>query len=208
MVVIFGSGNREDIILNNEQKEFIKSIKEKIRKSQYNALKSVNKELINLYWEIGKSISNTTESWGKSIIKSLSLELQKEFPGIKGFSPSNIHLMVKFYKEYNSNEKLQPLVGEISWTKHILIMQKCKDSQMREFYILATKKFGWTKNVLIHQIESQAYERFLINQTNYDKTLSPEVRNSAILAVKDEYIFDFLDLGEEYSKKAIRNRAS
>ncbi|MCL2115463.1 MAG: DUF1016 N-terminal domain-containing protein [Methanobrevibacter sp.] len=197
-----------DILLNNEQKEFIKDIKEKIRQSQYTALKTVNKELINLYWEIGKSIILADESWGKFIVKSLSLELQNEFPGIKGFSERNLWNMAKFYKEYHDNEKLQPLVGEISWTKHILIMQKCKDSQMREFYILATKKFGWTKNVLIHQIESQAYERFLINQTNYDKTLSPEVRNSAILAVKDEYIFDFLDLGEEYSKKAIRNRAS
>ncbi|KZX10134.1 hypothetical protein MBCUR_18690 [Methanobrevibacter curvatus] len=111
--------------------------------------------------------------------------------------------MLKFYREYKDNEKLQPLVGEISWTKHILIMQKCKDSQMREFYILATKKFGWTKSVLIHQIESQAYERFLINQTNYDKTLSPEIKNQAKLAVKDEYIFDFLDLGEDYSERQL-----
>jgi len=186
----------QDIILNNEQKEFIKKIKEKIRHSQYNALKSVNKELINLYWEIGKAIVNTDESWGKSIVKSLSLELQKEFPGIKGFSVSNLWNMAQFYNEYNSNEKLQPLVGEISWTKHILIMQKCKDNKEKEFYILATKKFGWTKNVLIHQIETQAYERFLIKQTNYEKTLSPELKKRAVLAVKDEYIFDFLDLGK------------
>ena len=171
----FGCDVMNDIILSSEQKEFIKDIKEKIRQSQYSALKSVNKELINLYWEIGKSITNTDESWGKSIIKTLSSELQAEFPGIKGFSVSNLEYMARFYKEYNDNEKPQPLVGEISWTKHILIMQKCKDLQMREFYILATKKFGWTKNVLSHQIESQAYERFLINQTSYDKTLPPKI---------------------------------
>jgi len=193
-----------EIILNNEQKEFIKDIKEKIRQSQYKALKTVNVELINLYWEIGNLIySKQKENWGKSIVKTLSKELQKEFPGIKGFSVSNLWYMSQFYGEYHSNEKLQPLVGEISWTKHVLIMQKCKDPQMKEYYILATKKFGWTKNVLIHQIETQAYERFLTSQTNYDKTLSTETRNRAILAVKDEYIFDFLDLGEDYSEKQL-----
>ncbi|MDR0911970.1 MAG: PDDEXK nuclease domain-containing protein [Methanobrevibacter sp.] len=163
-------------------------------------LKSVNVELINLYWEIGMAI-NSKASWGKSIVVKLSKELQNEFPGIKGFSVSNIWNMVKFYKTYNGDEKLQPLVGEISWTKHVLIMEKCKDSQMREFYILATKKFGWSKNVLIHQIETNAYERFLINQTNYDETISNEIKNRASIAVKDEYIFDFLDLSENYSEK-------
>ncbi|KZX10140.1 PDDEXK nuclease domain-containing protein [Methanobrevibacter curvatus] len=203
LVAVLDNDFMNDIILNNAQKEFIKDIKEKIRQSQYTTLKTVNKELIILYWNIGKSIVSADQNWGKFIVKSLSLELQNEFPGIKGFSERNLWYMVKFYKEYHDNEKLLPLIGEISWTKHILIMQKCKDSQMREFYILATKKFGWTKNVLIHQIESQAYERFLINQTNYDKTLSSEVRKRAILAVKDEYIFDFLDLGEDYCERQL-----
>ncbi|MCL2116516.1 MAG: DUF1016 N-terminal domain-containing protein [Methanobrevibacter sp.] len=126
-----------DLFLNNEQKGFIKDIKEKIRQSQYNALKSVNIELINLYWEIGKSIySKQKENWGKSIVKTLSEELQKEFPGIKGFSVSNLWYMSQFYGEYNNNAKLEPLVREISWTKNIVIMKKCKDSQMREYYIL------------------------------------------------------------------------
>ncbi|MDR0911756.1 MAG: PDDEXK nuclease domain-containing protein [Methanobrevibacter sp.] len=193
----------DEITSNINQNEFIAEIKEKVRQSQYNALKQVNKELIFLYWEIGKSIFNIEYSWGKSIIKKLSSELQKEFPGIKGFSITNIQRMVRFYSDYSDNEKLQSLIGEISWTKHVLIMEKCKDPQMREYYILATKKFGWTKNVLLHQIETQSYERFLINQTNYDKTVSPAVRNRAILAVKDEYIFDFLDLGEDYSERQL-----
>jgi len=92
-----------EIILNNEQKEFIKNIKEKVRESQYKALRSVNKELINLYWDVGKSLSERqNETWGKSIIKTLSNELQKEFPGIKGFSVSNIQYMLRFYNEYHS----------------------------------------------------------------------------------------------------------
>ncbi|GAA5818651.1 MAG: DUF1016 family protein [Methanobrevibacter sp. CfCl-M3] len=192
-----------NVLLNDERKRFVQEIKDKVRQSQYNALKSVNVELINLYWKIGKLINSKQQNWGKSIVEALSKELQNEFPGIKGFSVSNLWNMFKFYREYSGNEKLQPLVGEISWTKHILIMEKCKDSQMREFYILSTKKFGWTKNILIHKIESQSYERFLINQTNYDKTLSPEVKKRAILAVKDEYIFDFLDLGDDYSERQL-----
>jgi predicted nuclease of restriction endonuclease-like (RecB) superfamily len=101
------------------------------------------------------------------------------------------------------NEKLQPLVGEISWSKHIIIMSKCKDDLEREFYIKMTKKFGWTKNVLIHQVENRAYERFLLNQTNFDQSLPEKYRPQAKLAVKDEYTFDFLELGEEHSKREL-----
>lgn len=192
------------ISLNNEQIEFIQDIKDKVRQSQYDALKAVNVELINLYWEIGKSIYfKQLKNWGKSIVKTLSYELQAEFPGIKGFSISNLWNMAQFYKEYHDDEKLEPLVREISWTKNILIMKKCKDSQMRQYYILATKKFGWTKNVLVHQIETNAYERFLINDTNFNKTLSPEIKKQAILAVKDEYFFDFLNLGEDYAEREL-----
>lgn len=192
------------MIINKREIAIINEIKEKVRKSQYNALKAVNIELINLYWEIGKLINyNKKEKWGKSFVKTLSKELQKEFPGIKGFSVSNLWYMGQFYSEYSTNEKLQPLVGEISWTKHIIIMEKCKNFLMREFYILATKKFGWTKNVLIHQIENQTYEKFLSNQTNYNKTLPDEIKKQASLAVKDDYIFDFLNLGENYSEKKL-----
>jgi predicted nuclease of restriction endonuclease-like (RecB) superfamily len=188
-------------IISKDEREFITIIKEKIRKSQYNALKVVNVELINLYWEIGKSISDKQkENWGKSIVKTLSNELKNEFPGIKGFSISNLWNMAKFYNEYNGNEKLQPLVGEISWSKNILIMEKCKDSQMREFYILATKKFGWTKNLLLNQIENQTYEKYLLNQTNFDKTLPDDIKNQADLAVKDEYTFDFLKIPEKHKE--------
>ena len=192
------------MLMKKEEIEIINKIKEKVRESQYNALKVVNVELINLYWEIGKSLTSiNTEKSRLNLISSLSNELQKEFPGIKGFSVSNLKYMIRFYNGYRGIERLEPLIREISWSKHIVILQKCKDNQEKEFYILATKKFGWTKNVLIHQIESQAYERFLIDQTNYDKTLSPGIKKQAKLAVKDEYIFDFLELGEDYSEKQL-----
>jgi len=190
--------------LNNHQKSFIISIKEKIRFAQYEAYKDVNTHLIRLYWDIGKDISEKQgESWGKSIVPILSKELQSEFPGVSGFSERNIWLMTQFYNEYNEVEFLQPLVAEISWTKHIAIMSKCKDNQERRFYIMATKRFGWSKNVLIHQIETKSYEKYLLNQTNFDQNLPLEIKNQAILAVKDEYTFDFMDLSNEHSERQL-----
>ena len=180
-------------------KNFVEEIKEKVYRSQYEALKSVNKELIKLYWEIGASIIEKQEQygWGKSIVENLSKDLQKEFPGVKGFSVQNLWYMRQFCTEYKGKEKLQPLVGEISWSKHIVIISKCKDDLEREFYIKMTKKYGWSKNVLIHQVEGQAYERFLLNQTNFDKSLAEKYKYQAKLAVKDSYSFDFLEMSED-----------
>ena len=121
-----------------------------------------------------------------------------------GVSPRRISgTCAQFYLEYHGQEKLQPLVGEISWAKHLVIMAKCKDPLEREFYIRMTRKFGWSKNVLIHQIENQSYEKTLLGQTNFDKALAPAQRAQAKLAVKDEYTFDFLELGEEHAEREL-----
>ena len=194
-------------MLESSQITFISEIKTKVRNAQYEAMKAVNVALINLYWEIGKSIAEKqSESWGKSIVPTLSKELQNEFPGVGGFSTTNLWLMVQFYAEYQSVENLHPLVGEISWSKHISILKKCKNPKEREFYILATKKFGWTKNVLIHQIENKTFEKYLLNQTNFEETLPEKIKNQAILAVKDEYIFDFLGIEEEHSERDLEQK--
>ncbi|EKD77245.1 MAG: hypothetical protein ACD_42C00418G0001, partial [uncultured bacterium] len=95
------------------------------------------------------------------------------------------------------------MVREIAWSHNILIIEKCKNDLEREFYIRMTRKQGWTKSVLIHQIESQSYEKTLLNQTNFDKTLPDTVLQQAKLAVKDEYIFDFLGLNEEHSEQQL-----
>jgi predicted nuclease of restriction endonuclease-like (RecB) superfamily len=186
---------------------FLTEIKDRIRKAQYEALKSVNKELINLYWDIGRVIVERQEEykWGKSVVENLADDLQNEYPGIKGFSARNLWNMRNFYVLYRDNQKLQPLVAEISWTKNLVIMEKCKDDLEREFYIRMTKKFGWTKNVLIHQIENKAYQQYLLNQTNFDKAVPEKYRSQAKLAVKDEYTFDFLELGEEHSEKELES---
>ena len=189
-------------ILSPEYLNFKNEITARIRSAQYEALKAVNKEMIALYWEVGKRITEqqTALGWGKSVVENLSRDIQKEFPGIKGFGVSNMWDMARFYTEYQSNEILQPLVGEISWSKHIVILTKCKETRQRQFYILATKKYGWTKDVLINKIEAKTYENYLLGQSNFDNTLPDKIKNQAILALKDEYTFDLVGLAEEHSE--------
>ncbi|MCF8093640.1 MAG: PDDEXK nuclease domain-containing protein [Desulfotignum sp.] len=180
-------------------------IKERIRSAQYEALKKVNKELVGLYWDIGRMIveRQADAKHGSAIAEKLSSDLRAEFPGISGFSRRNIFYMREFYLLYREDERVQPLVAQIGWTHNLVILQRCKAPLEREFYIRVTRKFGWSKNVLIHQIDNQSYEKTLLGQTNFDRTLTPELRAQAKLAVKDEYTFDFLELGEEHSEREL-----
>jgi len=162
-------------------KDFIKEIKTLIYKRQYEAMKAVNKELLELYWEIGEEINNQQKEkgWGKSIVEILAKELQIEFPGVKGFSARNLWNMRNFYLAYSQNEKLQPLVAEVSWTKNIIIMERCKDDLEREFYLKVVRRFGWTKDILMNNLENKAYEKYLLNQTNFDDTVPEKYRQQA-----------------------------
>jgi predicted nuclease of restriction endonuclease-like (RecB) superfamily len=143
---------------------------------------------------------------------------------VKGFSASNLWRMRNFYLEYSQNINLQPpgaeigssnlapmvreigksnlppLVAEISWSKNCVIMEKCKDPLEREFYIKMTKRYGWTKDVLINNIENKAFEKYLTNQTNFDETVPEKYRLQAKLAVKDDYNFDFIEMGIKHSE--------
>ncbi len=191
--------------LTEEYGSLLVEIKQRIRSAQYEALKAVNKEMIALYWDIGRLIVQRLQgdSWGKSIVQNLAKDLQTEFPGMGGFSAPNLWRMRQFYETYVNDEKLAPMVREIGWSHNLTIMEKCKDTLEREFYIRMTRKYGWTKNVLIHHIENQSYEKTLLNQTNFTETVPEEARNQAKLAVKDEYTFSFLGLGEEYSERQL-----
>ncbi|WFS64260.1 PDDEXK nuclease domain-containing protein [Pseudodesulfovibrio thermohalotolerans] len=180
-------------------------IKERIRSAQYEALKAVNKELVGLYWDIGRMIveRQDVEGWGKAVVEQLAADLRTEFPGVGGFSASNLWRMKAFFEAYTGLEKLAPLVREIGWSHNLAILERCKEPLEREFYLRMTRKFGWSKNVLIHQIDNQSYEKSLLGQTNFDQALTPELRAQAKLAVKDEYTFDFLELGEEHSEREL-----
>ena len=183
----------------------LKEIKERIRSAQYDALKAVNKELISLYWDIGRIIVERQkgESWGKSVVIQLSIDIQNEFPGISGFSARNIWRMRFFYLTYKGNQKLSPMVAELGWTHNLIIMEACKDDLEREFYLRMTKKHGWSKGTLMDQIQNQAYEKTMLNQTNFELALPSGISNQARLAVKDEYTFDFLEMGDERTERQL-----
>ena len=189
----------------NDYLGFLVEIKTRIRHAQYQALRAVNNELLSLYWDLGESIHQKQEvlGWGKSVVETLARDLQAEFPGRNGFSARNLWNMRDFYGEYSALPKLQPLVAEISWAKNLVIMARCKDLLEKEFYLRATARFGWTKAVLQHQIDNQSYAKYLLNQTNFDQTLPPEIKAQAVLAVKDHYTFDFLGLADEHSEREL-----
>ena len=190
---------------SNFYRALLGEVKERIRSAQYEALKAVNKELVGLYWDIGRMIVDRqdVEGWGKAVVEQLAADLRTEFPGVGGFSSSNLWRMKAFFEAYTGLEKLAPLVREIGWSHNLAILERCKDPLEREFYLRMTRKFGWSKNVLIHQIDNQSYEKSLLGQTNFDQALTPELRAQAKLAVKDEYTFDFLELGEEHSEREL-----
>ncbi len=180
-------------------------VRERIRSAQYQALRAVNKEMVGLYWDIGRLIveRQQMEGWGKAVVQRLAADLRVEFSGVGGFSASNLWRMKALVEAYDESPKLAPLVREIAWSHNLVILERCKVPQEREFYIRMTRKFGWTKNVLIHQIENQTYEKSLLSQTNFDGALTPELRMQAKLAVRDEYTFDFLELGEQHSEREL-----
>lgn len=185
--------------------QLLAEVKERVRSAQYAALKAVNTELVGLYWDLGRMIveRQAGQTWGKAIVQKLATDLQKEFPGVSGFSASNLWRMRAFFELYRGLEKLAPLVREIGWSHNIAIMERCSDPLEREFYLRMTRKFGWSKKVLIHQIDNQSYEKSLSGQTNFDQTLTPELRVQAKLAVQDEYTFDFLELAEEHGEREL-----
>jgi predicted nuclease of restriction endonuclease-like (RecB) superfamily len=185
--------------------DFLHQVKTQIRQRQYQALRAANKELLTLYGWIGEAIHRrqTEHGWGKAVVETLARDLQAEFPGRNGFSAQNLWLMRQFFVEYAQKPKLQPLVGEISWAKNLLIMARCKDDLEREFYLRATARFGWTKNVLQHQLDNQSYRQYLAGQTNFDAALPESVKAQALLAVKDHYVFDLMGLSEQHSEREL-----
>ena len=159
------------------------AIRERIRSAQYEALRAVNRRLVELYWDIGRLIveQQRDEAWGRSVVGRLAKDPQAEFPGVSGYSARNLWYMPQLYLAYRDNPKLQPLVGEISWSHNLTILDRCKDDLQREFYLRMTPRMGWTRRVLVHQIENQTYE----NPSSARPT-SPT---------------PFLELGDEHSER-------
>jgi predicted nuclease of restriction endonuclease-like (RecB) superfamily len=135
---------KQEILDQQGYAEFLGALKSSIRQRQYQALRAVNKELIALYWDIGKLIDERqeTEGWGKAVVERLSADLRNEFGEKSGFSGRNLWYMRTFYREYKEQPIMQPLAAEISWTKNTLILDRCQHPLQREFYLRACARFG------------------------------------------------------------------
>ncbi len=199
---------------DKEYIKFLNDLKNKIRQSQYQAYRAVNKELITLYRDIGKSIADKQErlGWGQKIIPQLSDDLQKEFPQNSGFSERNLKYMRKFYLEYRDKPKVQPLVAQIPWSHNLIILDKIKNDYEKEYYCIMIVKYGWSKRILVHQIETKSFERFLTDKKshNFDKTLSVDMLEKMEPIIKDNYLLDFLEISGDiketkFEKKILEN---
>ena len=172
-----------------------------IRQARNNAIKAVNTELINLYWEIGAHISQKVEAseWGKSVVKELAIFIQQTDPQLKGFSDKNLWRMKQFYETYKDEPKLSPLVRELSWSHNLAIFSRCDSVEEKEFYLKISKEENYSKRELDRQISASLFERTMIGNAKLSTALR-ELNQDLTLSFKDSYVFDFLNLPEPHSE--------
>jgi len=178
----------------------LEELKTKIRQAQHKAILSANKELILLYWNIGSTILKQQKSqrWGAKVIDRLSRDLTGSFPDMKGFSPRNLKYMRKFAGTYPDRSIVQQLVAQIPWGHNVRLLDYVKDYNERIWYITQVIKNSWSRNVLVHQIESGLYQRQkdTCKITNFKRTLPSPQSDLAQQTIKDPYIFDFLSISQ------------
>ena len=182
------------LINNNEYFEVLNGIKARIKEAQYRAVLGANKELIELYWNIGNVIIVNTK-YGSRFIENLSRDIHLEFPNIQGFSVSNLKNMRRFAATYPDFQKSQRVVNLLPWRNNITLMSKVKNPAEREWYIAQNIKNGWNNTILVHQIEMKLYERQAIadKATNYGKLLPSPFSGLAEETLKNPYVFDFVE---------------
>jgi predicted nuclease of restriction endonuclease-like (RecB) superfamily len=199
--------------------ELLAQIKERIRSAQLRAGLAVNRELIELYWQIGRSIveRQRSDGWGKSVVERLAQDLQAEFPGISGFSPRNVWRMRAFYLAYTEDvrklprpvaeldgENLPRPVAEIPWGHNADLLDKIKNPEERLWYARATVEHGWSRPLLVHWIEGGLYRRQGKATTNFVKSLPSPQSDLARDILKDPYNFDFLTLAKDAEERALQ----
>jgi len=200
----------KEIPLTNDYTVTLADIKRQVRESQLKASISINRELLHLYWNIGKTITEKQEiaGWGSNVIEKLAKDLQTEFPGIQGFSRANVFNMRAFYK---ATEKVQPVVGQIHdlpffqipWSHNIILIQKLDDEKERLWYAQKTIDHGWSKRSLEDFIQSDLHKREGKALTNFSEKLPSPQSKLAHEMLKDPYNFDFLTLAEGYHEKEL-----
>lgn len=191
----------KDITLDKAYVELINEIKQKVKTTQIKAALTVNSQMVMLYWEIGKKIIIEQEkhNWGDKIIERISQDLSKEFSEIKGFSRRNLLYMRKFYLTFTEASIVQQVAAQLPWGHNMLLLDKKLTTQTYLWYAQKAIEYGWSRNVLDHQIDTRLYEREGNKGkiSNFKETLPPVQSDLAHNILKDPYVFDFLTTGEK-----------
>lgn len=194
---------------NSAYQDFLKAIKAQVLQSREQAARAVNRSLIALYWSLGELIVERQEAlgWGKAVVERLSSDLKAEFPNMRGFSPRNLWDMKRFYEAYSdAPEFLRQLVAEIPWGHNILIMQRIKDEPARRYYLEATARLGWTRNVLLNQIKAGAYEVSQQDKShNFAVALPEHLAGQAEEMLKSQYSLEFLGLTQAVHERELES---
>ena len=192
-------------IIDQEYNQFLTDLKDRIASSRYKAALSVNRELILVYHHIGSQIleAQAKEGWGTKVIDQLSKDLRSEFPEMKGFSTRNLKYMRKFAEEYPDSQFVQEVLAQLTWYHNVTLLDKISDKKIRLFYVKHAIEYGWSRNIMVMQIELSLHKRQGQAITNFkDKLPSPQ-SDLAHYTLKDPYIFDFLSVGKEAHEREI-----
>ena len=174
-------------------------VKARIRNAQTRAALAVNAELVLLYWQIGREIleRQNQRGWGGKVVEKLSSDLKREFPEMKGFSSRNLKYMRAFASAWPEIEFVQEVLAQITWYHNIALIEKISDAESREWYAHAAIQHGWSRTILVHQIETKLHLRQGKAVTNFERTLPSPQSELAQQILKDPYNFDFLSLGDD-----------
>lgn len=184
--------------------KLLDGIKARVRSARLRAAAAVNSELVQLYWNVGRDIlkRQTEQGWGTKVVDRLSGDLMREFPGMSGFSPRNLNYMLAFAQTWPEEAIMQQAVAKLPWGQNITLMDRVKEPKKREWYAFEAAKHGWSREVLIRQIESGLYERQGKALTNFSRTLPPEQSELAREILKDPYDLEFLGLTGDADERA------
>ena len=184
---------------------FLQDLKERIRRDQVKAALSVNRELVLLYWQIGREILDrqASEGWGTKVIDQLAQDLRGEFPQMSGLSSRNLKYMRSFAEAYPDEAIVQAPLAQITWYHNITLVEKVKDSEQRLWYAQQTSVNGWSRNVLVLQIESRLFDRQGSAVTNFEQSLPKPQSDLAQQLLKDPYCFDFLTISQDAQEREL-----
>ena len=192
-------------VVSQAYEQLLLDIKERIRNAQIRAAVSVNRELILLYWEIGREIleREAREQWGAKVIERLAADLRAAFPDQQGFSPRNLKYMKRFAEEWPQCSIVQQLAAQLPWGHHMLLLDRVQEPDERLFYVQQAAQQGWSRNMLLHHISTGLVHRQGRAITNFARTLPPEQSDLAREMLKSPYSLDFLTLGPAAREKEL-----